>query len=63
MARTTTIRRAPAASTSSTVPRSIPPIANHGRSVACFAAYETRPRPGAGRPGFVGVGQTGPVQK
>ncbi len=31
MARTTTIRRAPASTTSSTLPRSMPPIANHGR--------------------------------
>src|SRR6476660_8268514 len=113
IARTTTIRRAPAASTSGSRCSSIPPIANHGLSVpdvlgptapesdvaadaapesdvaadaapesdvaadaapesdvAADAAPETnsavartRSRPGAGRPGLVGVGQHGPTQK
>ncbi len=54
MARTTTTRRAPASRTSSRFPASMPPMANHGRSWASEAAYRTRPRPGAYRPGLVG---------
>ena len=41
MARTTTTREAPAPVTSRTLPRSIPPIANQGRSPATSAAYRT----------------------
>ena len=41
----------------------MPPIANQGAGPASDAAYLTRPSPGAGRPGLVGVGQTGPAQK
>ena len=69
MARTTTTRCAPAATTSGKVWASMPPIANHGLrrrgfSADSFAATSrTRSRPGAGRPGLVGVGQHGPVQK
>ena len=64
IARTTTMRRAPAASTSGSRCASMPPIANHGLSVPRFArAARTRSRPGAGRPGLVGVGQHGPTQK
>ena len=58
IARTTTIRRAPAASTSGSRCSSIPPIANHGLSVARFrpAASRTRSRPGA-RPARFGRGR------
>ena len=63
IARTTTTRSAPAASTSSSRSPSIPPIANHGRAGARPATVRTRSSPGAGRPGFVGVGQQGPAQK
>src|SRR5699024_1567555 len=64
IARTTTTRLAPASTTSPRVAESIPPIANHGReSPTVVAAWRTRSRPGAWRPGLVGVGQTGPVQK
>src|SRR5205085_1000658 len=37
--------------------------ATHGRSGAAEAVERTRSSPGADRPGFVGVGQHGPVQK
>ena len=47
MARTTTTREAPAAITSRTLSRSMPPIANQGRPRACAAAYCTY---GARRP-------------
>ena len=63
IARTTTTRCAPAASTSSRRSWSMPPMANHGRAGARSATVRTRSRPGAGRPGFVGVGQHGPTQK
>ncbi len=64
IARTTTTRSAPAASTSSSRLTLMPPIANHGLElVTCSAVQLTSPSPGAGRPGFVGVGQHGPVQK
>jgi len=56
-ARTTTIRLAPASTTVSTVVRSMPPMANHGRSPATAAARRTSSSPAAGRPGLVGVGQ------
>ena len=60
IARTTTTRCAPAASTSSRRASSMPPMANHGRAGARAATARTRSRPGAGRPGLVGVGQHGP---
>jgi hypothetical protein len=41
----------------------MPPIANQGRETAEAATERTRSNPGAERPGFVGVGQHGPVQK
>ena len=41
----------------------MPPMANQGRAVPSAAACATSGRPGAGRPGLVGVGQHGPVQK
>ena len=49
-----------ASSTSGSRCSSIPPIANHGLCVANSAVARTRSRPGAGRPGLVGVGQHGP---
>ena len=39
----------------------MPPIANHGRALPSSATWRTRSSPGAGRPGFVGVGQQGPA--
>ncbi len=63
IARTTTIRRAPASRTSGSRWASIPPIANHGLSRPSSAAARTSCRPGAARPGLVGVGQQGPTQK
>ena len=62
IARTTAARGAPAAVTAPIVASSIPPMANHGR-VAAPAAYVTRSRPTAGRPGFVGVAWTGPTPR
>ena len=61
IARSTTTRRAPAATTSPMLPRSMPPIANQGRSPATWAAWLTYESPAAGRPSFVGVSQTGPT--
>ena len=55
IARTTTTRVAPAASTSSSRSRLIPPIANQGRAGPSFATCDKRSSPAAGRPGFVGV--------
>lgn len=63
IARTTTTARAPAASTSGTRQTSTPPIANHGRGGDVAATARTSSNPGAWRPGLVGVGQHGPVQK
>nr|AJK77007.1 hypothetical protein RC58_19925 [Mycobacterium avium subsp. paratuberculosis] len=63
IARTTTTRRAPASSTSGSRCASIPPIANHGLPVCSSAAARTSAKPGAARPGLVGVGQQGPTQK
>ena len=63
MARTTTTRVAPAASTSSSRSKLIPPMANHGRSVRSDATCDTSPSPVAGRPGLVGVVHSGPAQK
>ena len=63
IARTTTMRRAPASSTSGRRCASMPPIANHGLSVPISAAARTSSSPGAARPGLVGVGQHGPTQK
>ena len=54
---------APAASTSSSRSRPIPPIANQGRAGRSDATCDKRPSPAAGRPGFVGVVHTGPAQK
>ena len=39
----------------------MPPIANHGRSPPRAAAWRTYSSPAAGRPGLVGVSQTGPT--
>ena len=55
------MREAPAWVTSRTLPRSIPPIANQGRSRAASAAWRTYESPAAGRPAFVGVSHTGPT--
>src|SRR5207253_772646 len=54
IARTTTIRAAPSATTSCTLPASSPPIANHGLPTVA-AACATYSRPAAGRPGLAGV--------
>ena len=63
IARTTTTRVAPASITSGNRPSSMPPMANHGLAGASPAVARTRSRPGAVRPGLVGVGQHGPTQK
>ena len=59
IARTTTIRRAPALTTAPTLPASMPPMANHGTDT-CAAAYSIGSTPIAGRPALVGVACTGP---
>lgn len=68
MARTTTMRLAPALRTSGSRSTSMPPMANHGVPAAADPAMSpetsrTEPRPVAGRPGLVGVSHSGPVQK
>jgi hypothetical protein len=63
IARTTTTRVAPAASTSSSRARLMPPIANQGRAGLVCVMWASKPGPVAGRPGLVGVAQTGPAQK
>ena len=55
-----TMRRAPALTTSGSVPGSSPPIANQGRA-SRSAADSTTPMPAAGRPTLVGVACTGPT--
>ena len=60
IARTTTIRSAPAATTEETFSGSMPPIANQG-IVASLAAYSINPSPVPGRPSLVGVAHTGPT--
>ena len=62
--RTTTTRRAPAARVLPVqVAQTDPADANHGRPAGRLAAYPTSSSPAAGRPGLVGVAQTGPAQK
>jgi hypothetical protein len=63
IARTTTTREAPAASTSSSRARLIPPIANQGRATPSDAMCEISDSLVADRPGLVGVAHTGPQQK
>mgnify|MGYP003497876921 CR=1 FL=1 len=63
MARTTTMRLAPASRTWSRFPRSIPPMAYQGFSPRFSAAQRTYASPAAGLPGFVGVSQTGPTER
>ena len=68
MARTTTILLAPAATTCSTLPRSIPPIANQGKRGLRFRWQRRRPphtAPGQGRrrPGRVWWGWPTPVPR
>jgi uncharacterized membrane protein len=63
MARTSTTRRAPAASTSSRVPRSMPPIANQGIGGSRAVTAARSPGPVAGRPGLVAVAYTGPAAR
>jgi hypothetical protein len=63
IARTTTTRVAPVASTSSSLDRLMPPIANQGRAGRCPATCSSSRSQVAARPGLVGVAQTGPAQK
>ena len=62
IARTTTMRSAPAAVTCRTLTRSMPPIANQGRSRGApgGVTHVARARP-PGRPCLVGVSHTGPT--
>src|SRR5690349_20089361 len=60
IAETTQMRRAPAASTSWTLPRWIPPMANQGLDT-CAAAQRTYSRFVGSALGLVPVANTGPI--